>query len=170
MTYELFVLRLIHVLGGIFWVGAALFMTWYLMPEMSGNPQAAGVVLGGLQRRNLMTVLPVVALLTILSGLRLIMLASGGFEMAYFHTPTGATFATAGTLAIIAFLMGVLVARPAAMRAAKLGAKLEGASPAEREAFSSELARLRARNATTMSVVAVLLVLGAAGMAIARYL
>ena len=169
MSYELFALRLIHILGGTFWVGAALFMTWFLVPAMAGNPAASGVVLGGLQRRHLMTVLPVVALLTILSGLRLIWLASGGFEGAYFHTPTGATFATAGALAIIAFLIGVLVARPAAVRAAQLGGKLEGASPAEREAFTTELARLRARNATSMTIVAVLLVLGAAGMAIARY-
>ena len=170
MHQEILALRLIHILGGTFWVGTALFMTWFLMPAMAGNPAAAGAVLGGLQRRRLMTVLPIVALLTVLTGLRLIWLASGGFESGYFRTATGGTLAVAGALTIVAFLIGVLVARPAALRAAQLGPKLEGVPPAERGALSSEIARLRARNATSMTIVAVLLVLGAAGMALARYL
>jgi uncharacterized membrane protein len=170
MTVEIFVLRLLHVLGGVFWVGTVIFMSGFMMPALAGNGAATGAVLGGLQRRKFMVILPVVALLTLLTGLRLIWIASGGFTPAYFHTPTGGTFAGAGLLAIVAFLIGLLVARPAAVRAAQLAPKLESASPAEREAIVREMGSLRARNATSMTLVTALLALTTAGMAVARYL
>ena len=35
MQGELLVLRLVHVLGGIFWVGSALFMAIFLFPALA---------------------------------------------------------------------------------------------------------------------------------------
>ena len=72
MSTELVVLRLVHILGGIFWLGSGLFTTFFLIPALGrAGPAAAGPVMGALQQRRLFTVLPVVALLTILSGVRL---------------------------------------------------------------------------------------------------
>src|SRR5688500_5509174 len=70
MNAELIVLRLIHIVGGVFWVGSALFTAFFLMPTlMQAGPSAAGPVMGGLQQRKLMVWLPVVAVLVMLSGL-----------------------------------------------------------------------------------------------------
>src|SRR5688500_7542928 len=117
MSGELLVLRIIHVLGGIFWVGSGLFPSFFLLPAFGLlDPAGDGPVIGALQQRRLFTILPVVAVLTILSGIRLLQIASGGFSPAYIESRTGQTFLWSGVAAIIAFLLSLLVARPAAVR------------------------------------------------------
>lgn len=170
MTVELFVLRLVHVLGGIFWVGSAVFTTLFLAPALAASGANAGPIMAALRQRRLMTYLPIAAVLTIASGLRLMWLTSAHFSSGYLATPTGGTFAGAGAAATVAFLVSLLVARPAALRSAQLGGALSKAPEPERASIAAELARLRRRNELASTVVVVLLVAGAAGMAVARYL
>jgi hypothetical protein len=123
----------------------------------------------GLQQRRLFMVLPIVALLTIASGLRLMWIMSAGFAPAYFASGTGRTFMWSGVAAVLAFLISVAVARPVTVRAMKLAESLATASDSAREGITARLARLR-RIATISSIIAVaLVVLAAAGMAVARY-
>src|SRR5215208_45998 len=112
MTVELFVLRLIHVLGGIFWVGSALFTTLFLGPALATSGANVAQIIAALQKRRLMTFLPLAAVLTIASGLRLLWITSAGFSSAYLATTTGRTFAAAGAAAVVAFLLSLFVARP----------------------------------------------------------
>lgn len=169
MTAEILVLRLIHILGGIFWVGSGLFTAFFLMPALAASGPAAGQVMAGLQQRRLFTVLPIVALLTIASGLRLMWIMSAGFAPAYLASGTGRTFVWSGAAAIIAFLVSVGVARPATVRAMKLTASIATAPDSAREGITAQLAGLR-RRAMIASIIAVaLVVLAAAGMATARY-
>ena len=73
MTAELIFLRLVHILGATFWLGSGLFTTFFLVPALGQvGPAGAGPVMGALKQRGLFTVLPVMALLTILSGARLL--------------------------------------------------------------------------------------------------
>src|SRR5687768_5581068 len=167
MTAEILVLRLVHILGGIFWVGSGLFTTFFLVPALASSGPAAGQVMAALQRRRLFTALPVSALLTILSGLRLMWIGSAGFAPAYFASASGGTLAASGAAAIVAFLL----ARPAAVRAAQLGASLAGTPEgAGRAAVAGELAALQRRGGIATAVAVALLLLAAAGMAVARYL
>ncbi|MEO8580668.1 MAG: hypothetical protein ABI469_10505 [Gemmatimonadales bacterium] len=157
-------------MSAILWLGSGLFTTFFLIPALAGSPAVVGQVMAGLQRRRLFAVLPTVALLTILTGLRLLWIDSAGFTSGYFDTGTGKTFANAGLAAIISFLLSVLVARPSAVRAGVISASL-AASPAapERERLQAELERVR-RRATVSSMLGVGLgILAASGMAIARY-
>jgi uncharacterized membrane protein len=166
---ELLVLRVIHVLGGIFWVGSALFTTIFLMPAIATAGGNAGAVLGVMRQRGLLTVLPVVALLTMASGLRLLWIMSGGFSGAYFRTGTGSTFAAAGVAAVVSFLISFLIARPAAIRSGELGGTLAGATVEQRPGITLKMEMLRRRAAVASAVVIVLLTLASVGMAVARY-
>jgi hypothetical protein len=169
MTAEILVLRLVHILGGIFWVGSGLFTILFLMPALAASGPAAGKVMAGLQQRRLHIVMPIVALLTIASGLRLMWIMSAGFAPAYFASGVGRTFAWSGAAAIVSFLLAVGVARPASVRSMKLSASLATAADSAREAISAQLAGLQ-RRAMIASIIAVaLVVLAAAGMAVARY-
>jgi uncharacterized membrane protein len=170
MTTELLILRLVHVLAGIFWVGSTLLTTFFLLPAIATMGPAGGEVFAAVQRRKLPTFLLASALLTVASGLRLLWITSGGFSSGYFATAPGFGFATAGTSAILAFLLGVLVSRPAAMRAAKLGGTLASVTAERRAQIVSEVAVLRRRSAMAGTAAAALLVLAAAGMSVARYL
>ena len=167
---EFLILRLVHVLGGVFWVGAALFNFIWLGPAMAQAGSAAAPIMGYFRRRRLFVVLPTIALLTILSGLRLMQLTSGGFDPDWFRTGRGATFGAAGAAAILAWLIGMLVAMPAQKRMGALAATL-AASPddAARAAASAQMTRIQRRMAVVGPVVTALLILAAAGMAVARY-
>ena len=170
MKAELLTLRLIHILGGIFWVGSMVFTTFFLAPVLRSSPAMAGQVMAGLQKRRLFVALPVVALLTIASGLRLLSIASIGFSRAYFSTPTGRTFATSAIAALIAFLLSLLVSRPGFVRIGRLGASLATApDDGARQQIVAEIQRLGRRVAISNALVVILLLAAAAGMAIARY-
>jgi uncharacterized membrane protein len=171
MYAELLLLRLVHVLGGLFWVGSGLFTALFLMPALAGaGPAAMGPVMGALQRRRLFTVLPTVAVLTIASGLRLLWIGSDGLEATYFATPSGLTFALSGAAATVAFLLSLLVVRPGMVRAGALTAEMASArDEPTRASLATRAAALRRRASVASQVAMVLLVLGAAGMAVGRY-
>lgn len=169
MSIELIILRLLHIGLGAFWVGAVLFNALYLSPALrAAGPAAAGAVMGNMIRRRFMVVMPVVAMLTILSGLRLLMIASGG-DAHWFQHRVGHTYSVAGALAIIAFLVGILIVRPTMTRAGTM-AQSATSDGTTREALAAEMARLQSRAVRANNVVAVLLLLATAGMAVARYL
>ena len=171
MIAEILVLRLVHILGGIFWVGSGLFTSFFLVPALTQSGAAAGQVMVALQQRRLFTVLPTVAVLTIVSGLRLMWITSGGFSPAYFSTTVGLTYALSGAAAIFAFLASVGLARPAAVRAATLGRTLATTTDsAAKSALTAELESTRRRGAVASTASIALVVFSAAGMAVARYL
>jgi uncharacterized membrane protein len=171
MTAEVIVLRLVHILGGIFWVGGMMVMALFIMPALAGAGPAAGPVMAGINQKKFPVVMPIIALLTILSGLRLLMIDSANFGGAYFQSPVGRTFATAGSIAILAFIVGVAMVRPAMMKSMALGQEMAGASDeATRTRIATEMAATRRRGATANMIVVVLLLLAALGMAVARYM
>ena len=163
-------LRLLHILSGITWVGTTVFTTFFLFPSLRANPAAMGQVMGGLMQRRFATFMPAVAIITILSGLGMISITSGGHLGMYLQTHSGHSFAMAGGVAILAFLLGMLVARPAGMRVMALGAQMSSVTdPAERSKLQAEMAALSTRSGVVTVVVTILLLIAAGGMAIARY-
>ena len=170
MKAELLTLRLIHILGAIFWAGSMMFTTFFLVPVIRSSPAVAGQVMAGLQKRRLFIALPIVALLTIASGLRLLSIVSAGFSGSYFSTPPGRTFATAAAAATIAFFLSLLVSRPGFVRLGRLGASLaEAPDEGARQRIAAEMTRLTRSVAISNALVVVLLLSAAAGMAVARY-
>jgi uncharacterized membrane protein len=165
---ELIVLRLIHILGGILWLGSGLFTLFFLQPAMTkAGPATAGPIIANLQQRRWFTIVPIVALLTILSGIRLMMIVSGG-SLQWFESPMGRTFSISGALAILSFLTAILISRPATVRMAKLSQSsiAEGAS---KEARDAQVRSLQRRAAWSTQIAIGLLILAAGGMAVARY-
>lgn len=169
MSAELIVLRLVHIVGGVFWVGTTVFTFFFLMPTlMNSGPAVAGPVMGGLQQRKMMVWLPVVAILVMLSGLRLMMIVSAG-DPHWFQHRQGHVYSVSGGLAILAFIIGMTVNRPALVKAGKLGQSAVSDAPT-RAAIQEEIKRLQRRSYAGTLVVTWLLLASAAGMAIARYL
>ena len=171
MVTELIVLRIVHILGGIFWLGSGLFTVFFLVPALGRlGPAGGGPLMAALQQRRLFTILPVVAVLTILSGVRLLQIVSGGFSPAYFDSRTGQTFLWSGVAAVIAFLLSLFVSRPAAVRIGQLSASMATLPEADRAARAGEVERLKRRSGLSGTVAMILLVGAAVGMAVARYL
>ena len=171
MHAEVVILRLIHVLCGIIWVGGMTVMAVFIMPVLAGLGPAAGPVMAGINQKKFPVIMPIIAILTILSGLRLLMIDSANFAGAYFQSPVGRTFAIAGGIAIVAFIFGLALVRPAMMKAVTLGQQIASATDeASRSRIAAEMAATRKKGATGNMIVFVLLILAAIGMATARYI
>ncbi len=142
------VLRFVHVVGGILWAGLFAFTFLFLTPAVQALGPDGGKVVAALQRRGLMIVMPVVALLTIGSGLWLMQ-----------RSPVGRLpgFLVGGAAALIAFLLGLIVLRPLMEKVAT------ATDPAEGQ-------RLRARSVTVTRWVAVFMFIAVVAMAVARYI
>lgn len=150
------VLRLVHVVAGAIWVGMATFATYYLQPAIQETGPDGGKVMAAIQRRGVMTVMPILAVATLISGLWLYMRAAGDQHAAFARSGTGIAFGIGGLAAIVAWLIGMFVMRPAMMKAAT--------------ATSAEAQSLRARASGAGKAVTHLLFLAVAAMAVARYI
>jgi uncharacterized membrane protein len=169
-TWLLWLLRLIHILTGIFWVGSILFMARFLLPAARALGPAAGPVMDYLTRvgRLPQTILSAAGF-TIVSGLTLYWHDSLGFQSEWMRTPTAMVFGTGGLLTIVALVIGLSVNTPTAKRLGALAGAIQaqGGKPSPDQA--AELQRLQARLGVALRAVSGLLVLAAAAMAVARY-
>lgn len=163
-------LRLIHILAGVLWVGATVFIAVFLMPSLRAVGPAAGPVMEQVARvRRLPIWMMSATILTILSGLTLYGLDSAGFHSAWMHSGPGTVFGLGGVLAILAATIGMAVNAPAGKRLGALAAeiKVRGApTPAD----VAELQALQARLARATNLTAGLLILATAAMAVARHI
>src|SRR3989442_10531996 len=66
--------------------------------------------------RSIPVILPIVALITLVSGFWLFQRLSGGAPAGLMRTPIGLAFGSGGLAALLAFLLGIVVMRPAMMR------------------------------------------------------
>ena len=170
MHAEFLVLRLIHILGGIFWIGSGLYAAFFLGPALASTPAVMGQVMAALQRRRAFRAQEIAAFLVLLSGLRLLMIDSAGFSASYFATGTGRTFAIAGVFAILAGIFNFGIARPSMERAVAVAGSLAAAADAgEKARLTKELDRLRKRGAIAGMLAVTSGILAASGMAVARY-
>lgn len=165
------VLRLIHVVFGAVWVGMVVLATFFVQPALQEAGPDGGKVMAAIQRRGLMTLMPVLALGAIVSGLWLYLLAAAGQHAEFARTPAGMAFGLGGLAAIVAWVIGMAVLRPSMLKAATLAQSLgASASAEERQRVSAEAQRLRERAAAASRMVAYLLLFAVAAMAVARYL
>ena len=165
------ILRLLHVVSGVFWAGTLIFVATFLNPAVRAAGPEGGRVMLRLQERGFLTVMPVVAALAILSGLALYWRVSGGLQAVWVTSRLGLAFTVGGVASIVAFVIGVFVMRPAALRVAVLVTGLDQVpeGPA-RQARQAEIQGLRLRAAAAARWVAGLLAIAVATMAVARYL
>lgn len=170
MDPVLIALRLVHVVFGALWVGMVVFTTFFLVPAVQDAGPDGGKVMAALQRRGIMTAMPIFAIGTLLSGIWLYWRVSGGFQAAYLTSPGGLTFGLGGAAALLAYSFGMIVMRPSMLRVTALAETLGSATPREREERMAEMQRLRARGASAGRWVAGLLVATVAAMAVGRYL
>ena len=171
MHAEFLVLRLIHVVGAITGVGGGIYAAFFLIPALRETPAVIPQIMDSLQRRKVFVILPTIGLLVVLSGIRLLWIDSAGFAESYMSTGPGRTFSVGGTAGILAFLIQVLVQRPAGVKLGKIAAALQASpTPEERQRLAAEADRLRRRNGAATQAAVGFALIGAAAMSIARYM
>jgi uncharacterized membrane protein len=167
---QMAVLRIIHIVAGVFWVGSAVFIAGILLPTLQAVGPAGGPVMEHLvQVRRLPVRLMIAMALVILSGIALYWKDSDGFRSAWMRSSPGTIFAIGALLGIASGVVGMTTSAPTGRRLTALTSaiKARGTPPTADEL--AEMQRLQARLRGAGQVVAVLLLLATIAMAIARY-
>jgi uncharacterized membrane protein len=167
---ELLVLRILHVVGAVLWGGTAMFVAFFLMPAMGMAGPAGAPVMGALVKRRLFVIVPTVAVITMLAGLRLLWRISDGYSAAYFSTSSGMTYLIGTIASITGFTVFLTVSRPALGTMGALQVQMAQAAESERAALLAQMNAVRGRAGAAAKAIAFLLIVATVTMAIARYM
>jgi len=168
-THSIF--RILHIVGGVVWVGSAVFTAVFLIPAARAIGPAAGPIMRELTVvRKLPIYLLGFAFLTILSGGVLAYRDMGDMGMRWFEQGSGRYFGFGAILGVVGLIVGMTVNAPTVKKIGALSAQLakEGRPPTAEE--GARLQALQDRLFTAARVIAVVLVLATVAMAFARYM
>jgi uncharacterized membrane protein len=171
VSASLLLARVLHVVAGTMWTGGAVLIALYILPAARAAGPAGSVVLRELTAvRRLPEVLLGLAVVTILSGIYLLGVASGGFQPEWLHSGRGVGYLLGGTAALIAFAIGAAINIPTARRIGVLASQVQstGAPPIPEQ--EKTLRRLSLRLLQGIRAVAALVTIATTLMALARYL
>lgn len=167
MDYLIWLLRIIHIVGGVFWVGGTLIMTFFIAPTMGATGESGqrfvGHLMNNLKFSNRMAI---ASGSTILAGFILYWIDSQGFTSSWMSSGAGRGFGIGAGFALIGFIFGILIGRTTKAMA-QLGAQIQGKPSTDQ---MNQLQALGKRQATYSAIAVATLVLATVFMAIARYM
>ena len=91
------------------WVGMAIFSAFFLMPAMKEVGPDGAKVMAALERRGLVAFIPIVVIISVLSGVWLYWRYTGGFSPEISRSHAGMAFGTGGAIAIVAAIIGIAI-------------------------------------------------------------
>ena len=160
----LFLLRAVHVVGGVLWVGGMVIVAFFLVPASRAvGPASQPMMMDIMGRRKLPVYLMSVGILTTIAGVLLMwrsMSLTGG---AWARSPMGIGISAGAVAALLALIIGMTVSAPAARRLG--GPPTPGAAPIS----DAERAGLARRVSIGSRASLGLLAIAALLMATARY-
>ena len=167
MNYLVIVLRLLHIISGVFWVGAGLAMFFFIGPTLGATAEAGQKFAQHLMTQTRFTaIMTTSAILTVLAGFTLYWIDSDGLSSAWMHSGAGLGFGIGAFFALIGFIFGMMVGNTNGALA-KLGMQIQGKPTPEQMA---QIGALRKRLSVVSPINAYSLLIAALFMAIARYL
>jgi len=168
MDAPMVILRMIHILSGVVWAGAVIFLTAVLQPAIAGGGPEAGRFMQRLASQSrFRLVMAIAPMLTVLSGLVLYGRVSAGFQIAWITTGTGLSLTIGALASLLTFVVFGVFQRPVAARLQVLGGEVQrsGGSPTSAQAAEMQALQRRMRQtmwwATLLLTVSVLTMSGA---------
>ena len=165
-------LRLIHILAGVFWAGAAFFVATILLPSIKAAGPAGGPVMREVVGvRKFPVVASIAGLLTILSGGWMywhnISVSQG---KSWAGSVPGMTYGVGALAAIVTMALAGMIMAPTAKKVGALADAMAAAGGPPSPAQVAEMQTLQARLQFGTRLGAFFLCITVITMAIARYL
>lgn len=168
LTY-LIILRLLHISCGVFWGGAAIYLSAFVGPAVKALGPDGGKFMQQLARTNkLPLVMTAASTITIVAGILLIWELSGGLQYEWLVSTHGMILTIGAVLAIIAYFEGLLITRPTVLKINQLGQQIGSDKPSAEQI--QQLGFYRNRIFAANKHAAVLIALAVIAMSISRYL
>ena len=171
MDTYMVVLRILHILSGVFWVGAAFTTILFLQPTAREVGPAAGPFMSHLAgKKRLVDWVLRAAGLTILAGLLMYWRVTSGLEWDLITTAYGISLTIGALCGIAAFSLGLSVVRPSIMATLAIGAEVAASGGPPTPEQAAKLQELQKRGHAVGQIIVPLLIVAVAAMASARYL
>lgn len=171
MDVYVIVLRIVHILAGVFWVGSAALFFFFIEPTANALGPNAGPFMSQLTvKRKMPVVITAAAGLTVVAGILLYWRDSGGLDLDWIGSATGLTFTIGAVAAIAAFAGGLVFIKPAVDRMGAIGAEVERSGGPPSESQIAEIQSIQHKLREVGRADMVLLTIAVVAMAIARYL
>jgi uncharacterized membrane protein len=165
------VLRLLHIISGVFWVGTVFIIAWFLLPSNKSTGQAGLTVMRDVMVKRKLSIYLMIAMgLTILSGLTMyahMMMVSHGV---WASSMMAKVLGVGALCAIVAGALGGSISKRTGMQMAAIGKAIDESGQPPTSAQLREIDALQAKSQKVMAFVAILLVVALAAMASARYM
>lgn len=170
MLTLLLVLRVIHVVGGVFWAGSSFLMAGFIEPAVrSAGDDGRRFMQSFNTHSRFSTVIAATAGATVLAGLWLMWIISAGLSEGFFETGRGLGLGIGMWAAILAFILGfVMQNRPLRWMAA-IGSTVAASGGPPSPAQAAEMEKLMGTVRLGGRLVAGLLLIAVVTMATARY-
>ncbi len=166
MNYLIIVLRLIHILGGVFWVGGSIILSFFISPAVAATADAGQKFMAYLINQAKLTLrITAAAILTVLAGAWLYWIDSGGLTSGWTTSATGWGFGIGGVFAIVGLIFGALVGKNVGLLG-KMTSQIQG-KPTSEQMAQIQAAQKQLRFVAPASTLA--LILSLVCMATARY-
>ena len=166
MIYLIWLLRIIHIVGGVFWVGGSLVMTFFVGPTVGaiGEPgqKFMSHLVNNLKFSNRMAI---ASGLTVLAGFILYGLDARAGS-AWLRSDFAIGLGIGAIFALIGFVLGIMLGRTIKAMA-RLGVQIQGKPSGDQ---LNQMQALQKRQATYSMLSTIAVVLATVFMAIARYL
>ncbi len=171
MDWYVLVLRIVHILTGAFWVGAAYTTFAFIVPTSQAiGPDSQRFMEQMMGRRRFPIIVLIATAFTVVSGILLYWRDSQAFTSPWLSSPTGIGFSIGALAAIVSFLIGPLVLLPTFNRLGALGEEMKTAGGPPSPDQMSELRALQRRIRTWGITDLVFLTIAVLLMATSRYL
>jgi uncharacterized membrane protein len=171
MDTYMVVLRILHILAGVFWVGAAFTVILFIQPTAREVGPAAGAFVSHLAgKKRLVDWVLGAAGLTVLAGLLLYWRVSGGLDGDWIGSAPGISLTLGALCGIAAFTLGLTVVRPTIMASLAIGREVAASGGPPSPEQGARIQALQHRSHAVGQIIVPLLVVAVAGMAAARYL
>jgi uncharacterized membrane protein len=171
VDWYLIVLRAIHILAAVFWVGSFYIFFFFIEPSVKELGPIGGQFMGHLaEKKKMPIVIAITAATTIVAGTLLYWRVSDGFDVDWITSATGVGFTVGALSAIIAFALGFIVIKPAIERMGAIGQGIAASGTPPTEDQAAEMQRLGAKLVMMGRIDFVLLTVAVVAMATARFL
>ena len=167
---DIIALRLVHIVSGAFWFGAALTMFLFLQPTAQATAREGQTfMLHLLRNRRLTEVVLTAALLNVGAGSILFWRNSGGLQLSLMVEPSMLGFTVGAAAAWVGLLLFMFVGYPNGRRLVAIGDRLERETRPPTEEEQRTLAASQQMLKRVGITVLILLSVAIASMATARY-
>lgn len=166
MNILIIILRVLHIVAGVFWVGTAMFSTFFLTPAMAASADSGRALMDYLMSKARLSVrMSAASGTTVLAGAILYWIDSAGLTSAWTTSGPGLGFGIGALLALLGMGLGSMVGA----RAKKMGqmATFTQGKPTPAQLAEMQDAQKAMSQASLWSTIA--LIISLACMATARY-